>query len=167
MSLTDRQMSCGAENVAQDDDLILITNQGTLVRTPVDQIRTAGRVTQGFANLYLVVKRSSMYNGSLKPKWQRPPQMRKRMPVNLSPGPAPLAHRPWISYLNDLEPGQPGYRLLTESPHSPCSIDFIKQLENKLLDSLSLNVTHGPFLWLDLHELFLPSIVFTINSIML
>ena len=64
------------------------------------------------------------------------------MPVNLSPGPAPLAHRPWISYLNDLEPGQPGYRLLTESHHSPCSIDFIKQLENKLLDSLSLNVTH-------------------------
>ena len=83
--------------MAQDDDLILITNQGTLVRTPVDQIRTAGRVTQGVKLINLsVVKRSSMYNGSLKPKWQRPPQMRKRMPVNLSPGPAPLAHRPWF-----------------------------------------------------------------------
>ncbi len=48
MSLTEKT-GCliRAENVAQDDDLILITNQGTLVRTPVDQIRTAGRVTQG------------------------------------------------------------------------------------------------------------------------
>ena len=36
-----------AENVLESDDLVLITNSGTLVRTRVNEIRTAGRVTQG------------------------------------------------------------------------------------------------------------------------
>jgi DNA gyrase subunit A len=48
MSLNDKTgVLVKAENVTEEDDLVLITDQGTLVRTRVSEIRSAGRVTQG------------------------------------------------------------------------------------------------------------------------
>ncbi|MDA9832519.1 DNA gyrase subunit A [Gammaproteobacteria bacterium] len=48
MSLNDKTGSLvKAENVTEEDDLVLITDQGTLVRTRISEIRSAGRVTQG------------------------------------------------------------------------------------------------------------------------
>tara|TARA_Y200000002_G_scaffold374379_2_gene375030 strand:- start:556 stop:3111 length:2556 start_codon:yes stop_codon:yes gene_type:complete len=48
MSLNDKTgLLIRAETVSCEDDLVLITDMGTLVRTRVSEIRTAGRVTQG------------------------------------------------------------------------------------------------------------------------
>ena len=48
MKLTEKTGSLTAQLLVQDDeDILLITDDGTIIRTPADEIRVCGRVTQG------------------------------------------------------------------------------------------------------------------------
>ena len=67
----------GIKVVDGSEDLLLVTQSGILIRTPVDNIRTAGRATQGV--IVMRFKEEGTRSSPLpSPTGRRPPAPRRR-----------------------------------------------------------------------------------------